>query len=139
MCRRRDEELAIVLLDAEEVCCRNGTVFCPTNSAYNEYPAQNIISREGIANFDACFGNPNTYQGGVSEIFMPDLVSTSGFRGLVFCDEQAHDYWLPRIQHASNTANPPPAFPEHPIEVSVMGSGRFRFPGDWRPTTRVRP
>lgn len=138
MCRARQEELAIILMDAEDVCCRDGVVFCPTNSAYNEYPADEIKTRSGLGHFDACFQNPDTYQAATSEIFVPNEVPVSTFRALVFCDDQARDHWLPRIQEAADSANPSPVFPDKPIDVATKAFRGFRFPGDWAPTNRIR-
>jgi hypothetical protein len=139
MCRARQEELAIILLDAEEVCCGDGVVFCPANSAHNEYPADDIKTRSGVDHFDACFQNPDTYQAANSEIFVPDGVPVSTFRALVFCDDEARDYWLPKIQQAAEAANPTPDFPDQPISVATKALQGFRFPGDWVATNRIRP
>jgi hypothetical protein len=138
MCRARQEELVIILMDAEEVCCGDGVVYCPTNSAYNEYPAADIKTRSGVDQFDACFPNPDTYQAANSEIFVPDQVPVSTFRALVFCDDEARDFWLPAIKAAADEANPTPAFPDQPITVATKTYRGFKFPGDWTPTNRMR-
>src|SRR5690554_5816314 len=80
MCKGHTEELAIIVLDAKAVCCGEGVLFCPTNSARNDYAAGEIKKRSGIEFFDACFPNLDTYQAGDSEIFVPDwcLRTTSG-------------------------------------------------------------
>lgn len=39
MCKKRNEELAMILLDASAVCCHQGTRFCPVNSALNLFTA----------------------------------------------------------------------------------------------------
>ena len=56
MCKGHTEELAIIVLDAKAVCCGEGVLFCPTNSARNDYAAGEIKKRSGIEFFDACFG-----------------------------------------------------------------------------------
>src|SRR5207253_10867207 len=61
MCRRRDEELAMILVDSEAICGRAATGFCPTNSARNDYSADEIIARVGVDSFDERFQNPDTY------------------------------------------------------------------------------
>src|SRR5262245_28849137 len=55
MCRGHDEELAIILLDAETVCTRADARFCPVNSAKSDYSAADIRNRAGLGAFDDCF------------------------------------------------------------------------------------
>jgi hypothetical protein len=137
MCRSHDEELAIVVLDAVTVCTIPGDRFCPINSAYSDHPADEIMQLGGIEAFDGCFQNPDTYQAGDAEIFVPSLVPLVSFRGLVLCDDQARDYWLPLFRAAlrevpGDTLAPPR------IDVAVRSGLRFRFPGDFSPTRRIR-
>ncbi len=138
MCKRRDEELAILVLDAESVCVRRGVCFCPGNSAFNDYPAAFIEGSQGIQAFDACFQNPITYQAGSSEVFMPNIVPLIDLRGIVFCDQAAADYWVPAINEAYGQAENHAPLPPDPIEASTRSLGSFRFPGNWSPTRRIR-
>jgi hypothetical protein len=137
MCRRHDEELAMVVLDAASVCTMDGACFCPGNSAYNDFPAEGILRASGIEAFDACFQNPETYQASDAEIFAPSAIPLSAFRGLVFCDLDARDHWLPRIRKALDRA---PSGTPSPGKISVaVGQWvHFRFPGDFSPTRRIR-
>ncbi len=141
MCRAHEEELAIVLLDAEVVCCQAGVAFCPHNSAYNLFPAEDIPGWLGIGYFDACFMNPDTYLAGDSEILVPGLVPLVDFRGIVFCDREAYEYWGNQINEAYVAATPQAPLPAQGLQ-SYAGRTpdfRFRFPGDWSPTRRLRP
>jgi hypothetical protein len=45
--------LMMVLLDADVICARPGVLFCPGNSAYNDYPVVDILEMQGIEAFDA--------------------------------------------------------------------------------------
>jgi len=139
MCKGHTEELAIIVLDAKAVCCGEGVLFCPTNSARNDYAAGEIKKRSGIEFFDACFPNLDTYQAGDSEIFVPGLVPAHHIRGIVFCDQQALDHWLPIVQAAATAAPQETQYPEEPIKVGTGPVLRFRFPGDFAATTRIRP
>lgn len=137
MCRRHDEELAIVVLDAVSVCTASGTRFCPINSAYSDHAADEVKQFGGVDAFDACFQNPNSYQAGDAEIFAVSQVPLVAFRGLVFCDNEARDYWLPLIRAALSAV--PDGTPAPPrIEVAVRSGLRFRFPGDFSPKRRIR-
>jgi len=139
MCRRRTEELAMIILDAESTCCKDGACFVPTNSARNQYSSAQIVTRTGVVAFDECFQNPTTYQAGESEIFIPDSVPLRDFRVIVFCDAQARDHWIPLINEAYDQApDPKPELPAQPITVAIRGSAGFYFPGDWAPTQRIR-
>lgn len=137
MCRRHDEELAIIVLDAIEVCTTPGAVFCPINSAYSDHPADQIKLRLGVDAFDACFQNPDSYQAGDAEILVPSRVPLLAFRALVFSDDEARDYWLPLVQLALSDAPDSTPAPQR-IEVAVRSGLRFRFPGDFAPTRRIR-
>ena len=97
MIQSHKEELAIILLDAVQVCCKKDVVFCPTNSARNNYTADRIKSRSGIQHFDACFQNPHTYWANDSEIFVPHQIPLDNFRYLTFCDEDAKLYWTSEL------------------------------------------
>jgi len=137
-----EDELAIVILDAVSVCCRPGVVFCPTNSARSMFTEEEILSMTGSGAFEACFPNPETYQAGDSEIFVPKIVPLTDFRGTVFWDEDYRAYWWGRMERAVGRANPRPTLPSQPIRVSTNGPRGlwgFRFPGNWRPTRRHRP
>ena len=139
MCKAHDEELVIVLLDAEAVCCREGVLFCPGNSAYNDYPADQIKNMRGIDSFNACFrGNPNTSQTGYSEIIVPERVDFSDFRGLVFCDEEAREYWVERIRETWRALDRKPPRPPADLEVREKSAFGFGFPPYWTATRRVR-
>jgi len=139
MCKKRPEELAMVLIDAEAVCCQDGTCFCPTNSARNDYSATEIAQRTGIDAFDECFENPTTYQAGESEIFVATKIALRDFRSIVFCDDDALAYWTEAINETyDEIADPKPQLPPTGIEVHSRGRKGFYFPGNWAPTTRIR-
>jgi hypothetical protein len=137
MCRRHDEELAIIALDAVAVCTTPGALFCPINSAYSNHPADEIKQRRGVDAFDMCFQNPDSYQAGDAEIFVPVRVPLVAFRALVFCDDEARNHWLPLIRAALNEVPANTPGPDK-IEVAVRSGLRFRFPGDFAPTRRIR-
>lgn len=84
MIKDHREELAIILLDAVTVCCKKDVVFCPTNSARNDFDADMIKTRSSIQYFDACFQNPTTYWAGDSEILVPRQIPLDYFRCLTF-------------------------------------------------------
>jgi hypothetical protein len=137
MCRQHDEELGILLLDAEAVCSRDGVCFCPDNSAYNRYPAETIRTWTGIEPFDACFVNPSSREALFSEVLVPDGVPLRDLRGIVFCDGEAARYWIPIINEVTTEEDD-----EGPDEIESYVRGTpdywFRFPPDWEPTRRIR-
>jgi hypothetical protein len=137
MCKKHREELAIIVLDAEAVCCRDDVLFCPANSALSAYPVSEILTREGVDSFDDCFPNPDTYQASDSEIFVPDEVPLKDFRAIVFCDEQAREHWLPRMSEAWHRATPKPVAPPAKIKTEARGIPGFYFPGNWTPEVRL--
>lgn len=135
------DELAIVILDAVSVCCRPGVVFCPTNSARSMFTEEAILRMTGSEAFEACFPNPDTYQAGDSEIFVPEIVPLTDFRGMVFWDEGSKVYWWEQVKRSVEQANPRPTLSQ-PICVSTNGPRGlwgFRFPGNWQPTRRHCP
>lgn len=138
MCKKRDEELAIIVLDAEQICLTGGACFCPVNSAFNEYPAATIQTLTGIDAFDACFQNPDTYQAGSAEVFVPNLVPLSAFRGIVFCDVEAKSHWVPQLREALGSL-PDSSFPSQPIGVGERRWMGFSFPGNYAAARRIRP
>jgi hypothetical protein len=136
-----EDELAILIFDAEAVCCRPGALFCPTNSARSMYSLTEILAMRGVLSLDPCFPNPDTYQAGDSEILASGVVPLTDLKGLLFCDRDAYDFWIPQIEKALATAHPAPALPP-PIPVGTDGAKGMlgcRFPGNWRPTRRQRP
>jgi hypothetical protein len=139
MCMKRPEELAMILLDAEAICCKEGVCFVPTNSARNQYGAAQIVTRTGVEAFDECFQNPTTYHSSDSEIFVPLSVPLHDFRVIVFCDEEARTHWTPLIDEAYNQApEPRPQLPAQKVSTTIKGTGTFYFPGTWKPTVRIR-
>ncbi len=136
------DELAIIILDADSVCCRPSVLFCPTNTARSRYSDADILAMSGIDAFDASFPNPNTYQAGDSEILVPNGVPLVDFRGMVFWDQDSLDYWRQKLRSAFAPTNPKPTIPAARIIGSADGVGGlwgFRFPGNWRPMKRQRP
>lgn len=138
MCRGHDEELAIVLLDAERHCTRTDARFCPVNSAKNDYSAADIHERGGLAAFDDCFESEVTYQAGNAEIFVSGVVPLTDFRAIIFPDEDARTYWIARINATEYAVDPEPELPDEPITTHLGGTQGFHFPGDYKPTRRVR-
>jgi hypothetical protein len=136
-----EDELAILIFDAAATCCRPGTLFCPTNSARSLYSVAEILAMGGAASLDACFLNPDTYQAGDSEILVPRVVPLIDIKGLLFCDRNASDFWVPNINNALATANPTPSLPSRiPAEADgTRGMLGCRFPGNWKPIRRQRP
>lgn len=130
MCRKHPEELALVLLDAHAVCCGEGVLFCPGNSADDRYPASNIASMTGAEHFDACFKNRHDRESKFGEILVPGQVPVDLFRGLLFCDREAMDYWIPKIEGL---------FPHPPLTADVRYLWEYAFPVDWNPSERIRP
>jgi hypothetical protein len=136
-----DDELTIIILEAVDVCCRPGVLFSPTNTARSLYSDAEILAMSGLDAFDACFQNPDGYQAGDSEVLVPRIVPLTVYRGMVFLDQESLDYWREEVRKALATANPKPALPP-PIASSAdgfRGLWGFRFPGNWRPTRRIRP
>ncbi len=89
MCKKHDEELTLILLDAQAVCTKPRVCFCPGNSAYSAFPAGEVLASIGPTAFEGCFPNPDTYQAKSAEIFVPGGVPLIDFRGVVFCDAVA--------------------------------------------------
>lgn len=137
-----DDELTIIILEAEVVCCRAGVLFCPTNTARSLFSDPEIIGMSGLDAFDECFPNPDGYQAGDSEILVPRIVPLTDFRGMVFLDDESLAYWREEVRKAVAMANPRPAMPDRRITATgdgFRGLWGFRFPGNWRPTRRHRP
>ena len=154
MCNKHPEEMALVLLDARLVCCGEGVLFCPGNSADEKYPVDDILGMTGAEHFDACFRELDNNAVKFSEILVPgqipvdyfrlqprpvlpqQLVLVPGqipvdyFRGLVFCDQQARDYWMTEIEEH---------LPDPSLTVTSRVLWDFGFPVDWHPAERVRP
>ncbi len=138
MCKARDEELAIVLLDAQSICARPDARFCPVNSAFNDYSAEAIRGRQGLPAFDECFENNVTYQAGAAEVFVPRIVPLAAFREIIFPDDEARAHWTVRINQTEYAIEPEPELPTEPIRTYVRSGLRFGFPGNYAPTRRVR-
>jgi hypothetical protein len=130
--KKPDEEYAIILLDARSVCCLRGVRFCPGNSAFSIYSVGYILSCLGPTAFDNCFPNPDTYQAGFSEIFVPDSVPISLFREIIIANAGSSQYWRQKIVDAYNAASEPWPLPAEPIMMQGP-TERFYFPGDYRP------
>jgi hypothetical protein len=138
--RGHEDELAILIFDAAAICSRPGTLFCPGNSARSMYAVGEILAMSGVASLDACFLNPDTYQAGDSEILVARAVPLMDVKGLLFCDQNASDFWVPQIEKALAIANPIPALPPR-IPAGADGARGMldcRFPGNWIPTRRQR-
>ncbi len=131
MCNKHPEEMALILLDARSVCCGEGVLFCPGNSADDKFPVDDILGMTGAEHFDACFKTSDNHPKPFSEILVPGLIPVDYFRGLVFCDQQAMNYWMPRIEEH---------LPEPPLPLTVTSRvlWNFRFPLNWHPAERVR-
>jgi hypothetical protein len=138
MCLAHDEELAMILIDADTVCADANARFCPINSAKSDYSAGEIQARAGIEAFDDCFENDATYQAKNAEVFMRRMVPLAAFRELVMCDKAASDHWLPRVNDAFRAANPQPEVPRKGVTVVLGGTAYHRFPGTYAPRRRIR-
>lgn len=134
------DELAMFIFDAETVCCRPGTLFCSTNTARSMYSDEEILAMSGVASLDACFPNPDTYQAGDSEILVPGAVPLTAAKGMLFCDQDAYDFWSVKIDQALAMADTKPDLPPPiPSETdAARGLWGLRFPGNWRATRRQR-
>lgn len=137
MCGRHDDELAILLIDAVSVCTTDGALFIPGNSAYNDFPAAEVLTWTGLDSLDACFANPDSYVAGFSEIFVPDTVPWTHFRGIVFPDAEARQYWIERLRTEWHEADRPPPPPER-LFVATKSYRGFRFPPNYTPERRIR-
>jgi hypothetical protein len=139
MCQRHDEELAMILLDAESLCAHPEARFCPVNSAKSDYNSVAIRTRNGVAAFDDCFENETTYQARNAEVFMYGQILLADFRELIICDRQAADCWGPKINEAFRNANPKPPPPDKMSKTIIIGgTARHRFPGNYSPQRRLR-
>jgi hypothetical protein len=138
MCKDKDEEMVVIVLDAVEVCTRDGVLFCGMNSARGEVEAETLLTQTGVEHLDNCFQNPDSWQAFHSEVFVPGVVPLTAFRQVRFCDQDAADYWTPLIRDAYEHAAVQAPLPEKRIERAV-GSSRFvSFPPGWTPTRRIR-
>lgn len=75
---------------------------------------------------------------GDAEVFVPGQISLADFRGLIYCDAEASDYWLPLVREAVQEAPEGFEAPPGPIQVGIRSVMRFRFPGDFTPSRRIR-
>ncbi len=105
------------------------------------YSDREILAMSGVASLDTCFLNPDTYQAGDSEILVPRVVPLTDVQGMLFCDQDAFDFWSVRINRALAMADTDPDLPPRiPVETNAArGLWGFRFPGNWRATRRRRP
>lgn len=135
MLQKHPEEMALILLDARPVCCGEGVLFCPGNSAAEKFPVDEILGMTGMERFDDCFKTPEddpkpNDPKPFSEILVPGRIPVDIFRGLIFCDQEALDFWQPVVNEV---------FPSPSITVTTRGLWGFGFPLNWHPAERVRP
>lgn len=137
MCQEHREEFALLVLEAEAVCTQEGTLFCPTNSAKSQYSVEDIRSMSKIEGLDACFPNSETYQAyPEAEVLVWGTVPLFRLLGIVFCDQVAHDYWMPRLREAEipDTVR---SRMRRPV-IKVRQFDGFRFPHNYVVEKRVR-
>lgn len=122
---------------AEPVCSQEGTLFCPTNSARSGNTDDAILSMFDIDAFDACFPNALTRLAyPKAEILVRDALSLVHAESIVFCDEEARDYWLPKLRQAEI---PPEVRSQmRTLTVTVRQFDGFGFPNDYVIERRVR-
>jgi ssDNA thymidine ADP-ribosyltransferase, DarT len=137
MLKQHGEEFAILALEAEAICTQNGTLFCPTNSAKLDYTVEEILGRSEIDAFDACFVNRETRQVyPQAEILVPRVVPLFHVHGIVFCDQEAHDHWMPKLRAVHIPDNVRSQMRR--LTISVHQSDDFRFPNNYAVQKRLR-
>jgi len=137
MLKEHGEEFAILVLEAQAVCTQDGSLFCPTNSAKSDYTVEEIRSRSEIDALDACFPNPDTYQAyPQTEILVPRRIPLFHILGIVFCDQEAYDYWMPKLRETLIPGDIVSRMRR--FRVTVRQFDGFRFPNNYVVERRVR-
>jgi ssDNA thymidine ADP-ribosyltransferase, DarT len=134
LCRKpRPPELAILVIDALAAVLRPGTVFSPGNSASSLLSERNLRASHNLAvdadqRFAACFtaGVPKDQ----AEVLVEDELPWGAVTRVVFCDQEAREYWWPKVTTQGVAPLPTPSITE-PSEP-------WSFPADFVPATRRR-
>ncbi|HEV3164122.1 MAG TPA: hypothetical protein VGZ22_08825 [Isosphaeraceae bacterium] len=130
MCRNHDEEMAMVLLNAAEVCSMAGACFCPGNTAYSAFTATDIRAMNGPAALEQCL-DPVAIN--FAEILVYERIPMDRYEVIAFCDDTARRYWSRRLRSVTRPGLGRSEGPD-PVDDYL----RFRFPPDWKPTRRIR-
>jgi len=132
LCEKLDEELVILVIDAGAVCLQRDALFAPDQRSARTVFGQHRRPRlERIATLADCFtdSGPRTK----AEI-AAGRVSLAAIRTVVFCDDEAREYWWRRFIDAVDSL-------DRGIDVraAVSRHDQFTFPSDFRPSIRHRP
>lgn len=121
--------ISVIELDVSLIW-RNGTIFCPGNSASNEYNVENLEAADLISTFESLFPDdvsnwPTNYQ---AEVLVRDAVEIEYFKRLLFSHEGHKEYFIEQAR-VGLKANQDPRL-SHSIGVAV---DRRKFPPGFNP------
>lgn len=140
LCKRYDEELVVLEVDARAALQQPGSLTSPVNCAVQEVSESDLLATTNLgpgaaAGLAACFDidgdelSRSVPKKG-AEVLVHDHLSLEAVVGLVFCDETAREYWWPQLADASHLAH---------ATVRVSGDGGPGLPPDWAAMVRRRP
>lgn len=128
MANAHDEDMAIILLDAGNVCARRGVCFCPINTASARVTAERIELMTGCEAMDRCLGpRGDVFMENGAEILVPGSVPTRDFRSILVFDEETRQRWQPALTAAIpqyGEARPP----RRATTLKLRHSRQFAFP-----------
>lgn len=129
MIRGETRPIAVIELDGSLIW-RAGTIFCPGNSASNEYDIATLEAADPVTTFESLFPDnrsswPTNYQ---AEVLVRDAIGLKYFRHLIFSHNEHQSYYIPKAR-AGLRANPNPELYQ-PIRVTVDLS---KFPPGFNP------
>jgi len=108
MIRGETRPIVVISLDASLIW-RAGTIFCPGNSASNEYAIPTLEQEDPVTTFASLFPDhrsswPTTYQ---AEVLVRDAIELRYFERLIFSHKDHQDYYIEKAR-AGLRANPNP-------------------------------
>ena len=97
MIKGENRPVSVIELDPGLIW-REGTIFCPGNSACNEFDLESLSEADPVDTFDNLFpdekGNwPTNYQ---AEVLLPGIIEVEKIKRVLFSHEEHRTYYLER-------------------------------------------
>jgi hypothetical protein len=125
------KELVILGFDAPAIDNLESALFCPLNSANRTATPYLADGRDPIETLAECVDPSSTLN--AAEVLIPDEVSLSALRQVVFSDQATMDTWWPAVRVFLGTS-------ERPVTAWASRAGTFPwFPPDHAVTERTQP